>query len=134
MVLAPTVSAEDGLPEIVTEDIVQTLEALVPVGAEIEAETDTDGEAPEVKEPTKGEDDARGVLVFSVVDKPPLEDGRAPAAEEAAKLDDETEGIPLVPEDEWLGLEDGGDPFLDDPNGLVLTLVLPGEFVESKDW
>ena len=134
IVLAPTVSAEVGLPEIVIEDIVQTLEAFVPVGVDKEAETDIDDERPGFKEPAEEEDDARGCLVFSEVDKPPPEDGDVPVADEAAKVDGETEGILLVREDEWLRLEDGGDPLLDDANGLVLTFDLPGDLVESEDW
>ena len=133
IVLAPTVSAEVGLPEIAIEEIVQTLEACVPVGAEIEAETDIDGEPPAFKEPTEGEDDARGVLIFAEVEKPKLEDGGSPVADEAAKVDDETGGIPSFPEDEWLGLDDGGNPLLDEANGLVLPLDSPGDLVEGDD-
>ena len=133
IVLAPIVSAEVGLPDIIIEDIVQTLEACLPVGTEIEAETDIDGELTGFKEPTEGEDDARGVLIFSEVDEPTIEDGGGPVADEGAKVDDETGGIPLFPEDEWLRLDDSGNPLLDEDNGLVLTLDLPGDSVENED-
>ena len=133
IVLAPTVSAEVGFPEIVTEDIVQTLEARLPADAEIVAGTDSVGEPPGFKEPAEGEDDAGGVSIFLEVDRPALEDSGDPVADEAAKIDDETEGIPLFPEDEGLRLDDGGNPLLDEAKGLVLTLELPGDLVEDDD-
>ena len=132
--LAPTVSAEVGFPEIVIEDIVQTLEACFPVDDEVKAETDFDGEPPEVKEPTEGEDDARGVVNLLEVDKATLEAGGAPVADEAAKVDDETEGLPLFPEDDWLRLKEDGLSKLDEGNRLVLTLDLLGDSVEDEDW
>ena len=134
IVLAPTVSAEVGFPETVIEDIVQTSEACLPVGDETEAEIDIDGEPPEVKEPTEGEDDAPNVLTFSEVDKPTLEDGEGPLADEAAKVDDETECIPLFPVEEWPRLEDGGIPLSDEADGLVLTLDLLSDLVEGEEW
>ena len=133
IVLVPTVSAEVGSPEIVIEDIVQTLEACLLVGAAIEAETDSDGEPPGFKEPIEGEDDAGGVSIFPVVDKPALENGGDPVADEAAKIDDETEDVPLFPEDERLRLDDGVNPLFDEAKGLVLTLDLPGDLVEDDD-
>ena len=134
IVLAPTVSAEVGFPEIVIEDIVQTSEACLPVGDETEAETDPDGEPPEVKEPTEREDDALDVLTFPEIDKPTLEDGEGPLADEAAKVDDETEDIPLFPEEEWPRLEDDGIPLSDEADGLVLTFDLLGDMLEGEDW